>query len=61
MGSCGPHYGFADRSRFGADFFVGESFAIQAELQYRTYGVAFKSTQDTEVSTTGLLVGARWR
>ena len=53
--SVGVHAGF------GADFFVGESFAIQAELQYRTYGVAFKSTQDTEVSTTGLLVGARWR
>lgn len=53
--SVGLHLGF------GADFFVGETFALQTELFYRTYGVAFAVTEDEEVTAAGLQLGVRWR
>ena len=53
--SAGFHAGL------GADFFVGDDFAIQAELLHRSYGVAFAFNNDEEVSATGLVLGVRWR
>lgn len=53
--SAGLHLGL------GGDFFVSGDFAIQAEAFYRTYGVAFATTNDEEVSATGLQLGVRWR
>lgn len=53
--SAGFHLGV------GGDVFLGESFALQAEIFHRSYGVAFASTDDKEVSATGLQLGVRWR
>jgi len=53
--SAGFHLGV------GGDVFLGESFALQAEIFHRSYGVAFASTDNEEVSATGLQLGVRWR
>lgn len=46
---------------FGAAWFVGEDFALRADLFHRTYGVAFQSTGEKEITMSGLLLGVRWR